>query len=382
MEFKCTKDDLQDFFRQHRQYFMLHQDEYANHITSVSVSLYRIGASKEKIQQFIDSYSPGLESHDGPTATSQLSKETDVVKLLGAKKNSHVLFSHYKDVLEKDYNSDLKAFIREEFQKLSIGLMSAAFHGMIQIAYSYVGEFTDGVIEGFAYFHHSYLPLALPDHTLYIGGGKRDILDVLKEFEEDKELRDFAMNGVPVKSDKQAFSKRLRLIINERSGKLMDYVKQIKMPLILNQKSTMEDAIKLSKWVVKCAVVVYVKSEVKNDFFLLHGVTGSWSLLQIIKLLTDPEKALFAIQTFLCCLLAVYRTQRCPSLIKDIDKKSLMLKTWHDIITSTLKESREGHVYKLIHVAYDMAQDADEEEDILYKTAANCALETDLFFFE
>ena len=34
-------------------------------------------------------------------------------------------------------------------------------------------------------------------------------------------------------------------------------------------------------WVVDVATIVFVTSEVKNDFILLHGVTGAWSLKQV-----------------------------------------------------------------------------------------------------
>ena len=44
-----------------------------------------------------------------------------------------------------------------------------------------------------------------------------------------------------------------------------------------------------SSWVVDVATIVFVTSEVKNDFILLHGVTGAWSLKQV-KMLTENRR--------------------------------------------------------------------------------------------
>ena len=56
----------------------------------------------------------------------------------------------------------------------------------------------------------------------------------------------------------------------------------IQLPYNLSIDDVNADA--WSNWVVDVATVVFVTSQVKNDFILLHGVTGAWSLKQVTML--------------------------------------------------------------------------------------------------
>ncbi len=55
------------------------------------------------------------------------------------------------------------------------------------------------------------------------------------------------------------------------------------------------------------------RSERVNDFFLLHGVTGAWSLCQILPHL-KPKDGLIASRMFLVALLTTYIIMGCPAL--------------------------------------------------------------------
>ncbi len=71
----------------------------------------------------------------------------------------------------------------------------------------------------------------------------------------------------------------------------------------------------LAKWVIDQMVRVYVAAENRNDFFLLHAVTSSWALRQLLKISGIGEAdAVEAIVQLLCCVMSFYIVQRRPEM--------------------------------------------------------------------
>ena len=72
------------------------------------------------------------------------------------------------------------------------------------------------------------------------------------------------------------FRKRERILFEEIPDQLFSLADQIQLPEWFDPKNTsIDQPVKLGRWIVQQAVKVYVLSEAVNDFFLLHGVTGS-----------------------------------------------------------------------------------------------------------
>ena len=61
------------------------------------------------------------------------------------------------------------------------------------------------------------------------------------------------------------------------------------------------------------AIVLFTGGINRNDFFLLHGITASWALKQVIPHL-DCNDQLLSIRTLLASLLGVYAIQGCPDV--------------------------------------------------------------------
>ena len=378
------EEDLKAVLKEnnHTKYFMLVREFRTNHLAHAAVAIHRLGGDKKRIQRYIEANCVGkLESPDGKSAKMQLSEEENVDKLLGAHQNYHILLKYYQEKFEKEYKSDLTKFVQEEYEKLADGPMTAAFHGLIQIAYGYVADAPFSVYEGFAYLHHSFLPLGIADKQIQIGRGTKNVIKVLEEFRDDGAIKEFMESHLPPGKDREniRFSERVKPLLSERGDALLEYVKQIKLPVDVTE-CTMDDVGELAKWVVHCAVVVFAKSKHKNEFFLLHGVTGAWSLQQVLKTYKDPIKALLAIQTFFCCLLAAYRAQTCPALTTSLDPEKLKYKTWSDIIAATLASDFDAHVFKLVQVVHELALDgSNSDHEEIYKAAANLCLENKLY---
>ena len=124
-----------------------------------------------------------------------------------------------------------------------------------------------------------------------------------------------------------------------------------------------------------CAVTVYVKSQRKNDFFLLHGVTGSWSLCQILPLLSQDKEILKTLRVFLSTLLSVYLAQTSPIL--DADEE--IEKDFPQIIKECVAEKRDEHIYKMVQVCRERYATANTPRE-MYLKACHVALKYDLLF--
>ena len=147
----------------------------------------------------------------------------------------------------------------------------------------------------------------------------------------------------------------------------------------------MQQAKDLCKWLLNCAILVYTAAESRNDFFLLHGVTGAWSLLQVVQSMDDHDQIVHSVYAFLVTLLAVYIRQKSPALNVQINcKQEIGNAAWERIVDETLQmqgEKADEHVYKLVHVVNDMRKDTkDPEKERIYACAARTCLDFNLYF--
>ena len=361
------------------RFFIVYQDGLANHMAHGIVALHRLGASKERIEQFVKWYQPRLEDRDGPTANNWKSSQTNVKELLGARCNYYTILEYYTEKYHNDYNSNINLLVSNEFPKLQNGMMGAVFHGMIQTGYGMSVKSAKVVCEGLAYMHMVHVPFVASKEkmtSIEFGNGTKDILSVLRLFAKDKDMLQYYES----EGQKNFLRKRVSKMIELKGIRLMDYVNMIKVPV--SNLETMQEVIMLCKWVIECATVVYVQAEYKNDFFLLHGVTAAWSLLQLLYSYDDPNPAIEAVKTFLSGLLAVYMCQGSPKL-SPAGQSSLEFENWDEIIKATLRSECDEHVYKLVQVVYEMSKETDDKgKQTLYKSAANEALNNNLYFYD
>ena len=95
------------------------------------------------------------------------------------------------------------------------------------------------------------------------GKGTTNLLDILKKIRKTK--KDEWTNVTS------------SFVLDEKYGDLfLDYADSIKLPDWFDaEKKDVGQVVKLMEWFRDMAAVVYVQAEFVNDFFLLHGVTGT-----------------------------------------------------------------------------------------------------------
>ena len=142
------------------------------------------------------------------------------------------------------------------------------------------------VLEGLAYAFAQYSPNEPKDKAKltdisHFGKGQKDILDVLKEIREDREM----LENIVKYSDNEEYKKKCpdnfldwycAAMIQHYSDRFLELTDDIKLPDFFDaKKEDIGQLVKLLRWLEDMATTVYVKSEFVNQFFLLHGITGS-----------------------------------------------------------------------------------------------------------
>jgi hypothetical protein len=123
----------------------------------------------------------------------------------------------------------------------------------------------------------------------------------------------------------------------------------------------------LKNWILDNTIVLYQMAENRNDFFLLHGITASWSLANIIPLLKSTEEKLDIQQIFLCHLLSVYigkdRPKLNPAYLESPDVSDL---TWDAILARTVNMplDTDEHEYKVVQICHEAALRNPEISDL------------------
>ena len=82
----------------------------------------------------------------------------------------------------------------------------------------------------------------------------------------------------------------------------------MKLPDGVREISNTINASKLAKKIVVWAATVYALSKHVNNFFLVHGVTASWSILQLMSVLKNEDYRK-VIHRFTTILLAAHVAQ-------------------------------------------------------------------------
>ena len=361
----------------------------SNHILHGVIALHRLGASTDRLVNFVNWYKDHLKKPEGITSRTQTKPEERTANIIREKQDYYHLLEYYTNKFETVYDHDdtkLDVLVREEFDTLHDGLVGSAMHGIIQLGYGYSCRSPDTVCEGLAYIHHSHSPMVVSEEAqkMLLGQGRRDVTDVLVEFGKDEDLKAFMLEEIrkpPLAELKTSnFQRKLFALLNHKGDDVLKYAHQVKT-VPIQQNYTIQDAVDMCKWMFDTAVLIYTKAVTRNDFFFIHCVTASWALFEILPALSDPKQAIKCVKTMLCCLFAAYMAQGAPALTASTGSDVMKYASWEEIKKATVNLECDEHVYKLVQVVYDMSKEGnDKEKNELYMAAANVALNFNLKF--
>ena len=158
---------------------------------------------------------------------------------------------------------------------------------------------------------------------------------------------------------------------------IMSFVNEIKFPTELFCDTTLQSVL---YWLLDTTIVLYLASIQINDFFLLHGVSSTWSLIQILmnSFQGEVKQSLEILRLHLGVLIATYITQQAPTIDEENlinDTEQLKEISWLEIkrrLLDDLPKDSDDHVYKLVQICYELARKSGHKSDmeLLYKKAA------------
>ena len=167
----------------------------------------------------------------------------------------------------------------------------------------------------------------------------------------------------------------------------MSYVNDIKIPSELLSDTTLQSVL---DWLLDTTIILYLAADRTNDFFLLHGISSTWSLRQILTNAFQGEvkQSLEILRLHLGVLIATYITQEAPNINEENlekDTESLKNISWLEIkskLLNDLPKDSDDHVYKLVQICYETARKSDHksEMELLYKKAAMTVMSNSFLF--
>jgi len=108
-------------------------------------------------------------------------------------------------------------------------------------------------------------------------------VDVANELRNNVELQEFVVSEK--KKDEwqrittSDFQRSLRILFLHRGDYMYELAQSVKLPDV--DPADKDAGRRLGTWAVNTALTIYATASERNDFFLIHGVTGAWSLLQV-----------------------------------------------------------------------------------------------------
>jgi len=322
----------------------------SNHLSQYVTALTRLGASDEMIERAKRDYSAKLEARNGETANSQAAEEISPVEtLLGKRRSFYPLVSHYRQLLGS-LGGKSRILVRNHFPPLAAGLSCSALHPLLQIGYGLAANCDESVLEGLAYLHHSHVPLVLkhPESLALVGEGEEEVEEVLDRLRKDHRLREAIESHADEEEKVLAlglgrFQRRMLVTVTMFADTLLDFALAIAKPANLTNSS----------WLQQLALTLFTRSEVANDFFLLHGVTATWALTeQVIPCLEESDSSRI-LNSFLFVLLAVFVARECPALTRKpepSESRDALRSQVLDLGTTT-----DEHIFKVVQVSLELS---------------------------
>ena len=362
-----------------------------NHLAHGAIAINRLGGEKRHLDQFVQNYVKHLEPKGGPTHRNHPELPgVPVSELKGKYRGFYTILQHYKDLLEGQYGGSIDDVIRGEFPGLIQGMAGAALHGLIHLGYGFSASTPHLVCEGLAFLHYCHTPLITtgpaPDiHTL--GQGSMGVLEVVDKVRQDTELQDFMLSELEADWIKEKnygdFDGKFAILLTLGANQLLEYVHQIEIPLDLTTM-TEEKLQQCLLWLIQSAIKLYQSSHRRNDFFLLHGVTSSFALSQLLPALKDLDTAISTVRLHIALLLTVYLVVGSPAIRKqqltEPDVSGLSL---DDMAARVLGmgTKADAHVIKLVQVCRDINKSSrDKTMDEICIRACLTAMENPLNF--
>ena len=385
-----------------KKYYIEYRGFLTNHISHGMIALMQLNSDLKDIKLYMKYYENKhkLETINMYERNNNVSLKpvkvglNDLNKILGKRTNFYGIYNLLEMYFmnEGTFDFNVKKFINKVFPWISNGMSGALLHTLIHTGYGIASNNYTMILEGLSYLVHSHLKFEYDIQKYDKNCIKhKDVFELFTRIKrEEKLLNCLKDNYYKVAHIPQGSAQNPLICLSRYgSGLIQQYMDSIFhiIPLIDIKSDINIETQKhnLFQFIVNIAVKLYVyaKSIHFNDFVLLHGVTGVWSLLNIIKLLDNINDINNSILQYISILIALYPVQFSPDLIgaqneithdKQMKQKQGTI-NWVVLIKDLIDQTRndisnhkftDEHVYKIIGVLIDFVEMEYISQELCY----------------
>lgn len=292
------------------RYHVHYGDRLANHLPMVLIALDKMGASPTQLKHAFDRSTPHLRLRPGSPV-----EEIDDISLCRNRDDMFPTALHYYEQQLRQHG--IADCLRRELPPLLPSIATAAFHGLIRVAYGVDARHLEEVAMGLAYWNLDYHPLAACEKTTP-QPASQVITDVARQFAD-----------IPL-----------------APGNIADH-----MQSVTGQPEWMETPIQPQQLgledIARVALSAYRGT---RDFTLLHGVTGCHALRLVLPYCQDQKAAM---RFFWQGLVIAYLSTGPKAIIPIESNEGGDIQRQQEDLKARALHSDDDHVIKLAYSALE-----------------------------
>lgn len=294
-----------------------------NHITMGMYALYRMGGTRQHINEFAKKYieENQLEKLSEPTYEINSS---NFHQFLG----KHDAYSAYVRFFKSKitYKNKLHLF-KIYLNKMIDGASGGAFHGIIRMAYAYELDELDEISKALAYMATCYEPLTISSRVPITN----DPIKVIEKLSQNDYYKTFNFN-------RSLISGRMRDIFEDEA-----FLKHV---TLLDQRLISDE--------IMCEVTLELYARTKH-FTMLHGFTATHALKVLSPVIENYHLVL---NKHWINLQLAYLSTQCVELQPMPQIQNILV--WKTILEKAI-ESSNVHTIKLIYSLYEQSKNKDDK---------------------
>ncbi|KAJ3147922.1 hypothetical protein HDU89_004996 [Geranomyces variabilis] len=365
---------LQDLLlRNHRDHHIEYRDYLSNHLAHHLAALYFLGANGKRLEEC---YAKHNELEPAITEEERVTDD-NWEQFLGGKRNFSGLVAYFTSQIAKQ---PLSAVLSKYIPRLIPGIHGAALHPLIHLGYACELDSPIIFAEALAYCTFAYLPVV---HSTAEANpaGELTILEILDRVRCDERLNEETIFGAG-QGKRLGFQKKVARAVQNGSGVLAKYGSMWKQDV--DPARALHELIKAVTILLPTTCPVPESrpgAAAQMDFFLLHGLTSTYAVQQILQhhalrpLFKDqPQLQNRLLREEWMSLLVVYVTQGRPAidLTRQITHHPGTVEEAWDEITQMGIRTNDEHATKAVHSLRHWRQQVSEsegEQDIYLRAA-------------
>ncbi|KAI8818130.1 uncharacterized protein EV422DRAFT_190501 [Fimicolochytrium jonesii] len=302
----------------HTSHHIEYRGYLSNHLVHHLSALYFLGATSERLREVYDWHT----ELEGCTREEEEVGEGNWRRFLGLRRNYAGLLAHFTRELDRH---PLDHVLATYLPVLIPGMHGSALHPLIHLGYACELDSQLIFAEALAYCTFSYLPVEKRDHNTLNGtSGDLGIEEVLERVRTDERLGEEKLFGK--KGRNGQFQEKVADVVGKAGGVLGEYAGMWRQDP--DPSRALNDLQKTATALLSTFKEVSTTSShsatPKLDFFLLHLLTSTHAVLQILthpalKSLhtSHPNLATSLIHNQYLSILVVYITQGRPVMTPD-----------------------------------------------------------------